>query len=301
MAYFNKRTEVTRSTWCFKKSSRVDVRLMAPGQVPPQGVAEMLLRVDWRGEIKDAKLTVLLKARDGGSGDIRFARADGPSALIFPSNRSVYRVVKLYGQTATTGAAPDVDLLVDIDGERNSAGRLAVQGSSGRLDIRDQAGNAAPPAAIKPGDQLRLKAVLSTAAVGTYNWLTIRPGALRIVGSKTSDSVRLQALRPAKAYRNQRLVGVHFKPQGGGPARVAVYKFAVQFSGKVIDRSVVPDRPGVAASQLPMAAGTAYEIRRLDGTVAATGTLGAQGDYSQVLPAGQVYQLVVRDHQGLAI
>lgn len=118
MPYWENTPEVVRGTWCWRKTSRANMRVMAPGRVAPGGVANVLISVQWQAQ-EDSELTHRFVQDEPAAGEIGFvsrqttgegAAEETTAQRTFPGGEDVYEVVEIRGTTPSGGAIPDVIL-----------------------------------------------------------------------------------------------------------------------------------------------------------------------------------------------
>ncbi|MCP4654803.1 MAG: hypothetical protein GY856_05220, partial [bacterium] len=176
MPYWEDTPEVVRSTWCWKKTSRAAVRVMAPGRVAPEearrvegvaGTVEMLVSVEWQVQAEDSRLILRFAQDDPPAGEIRYEgeppaveppSEDPEHEWIFPGGENAYQVLRIRGAAPSGGAIPDVILQVELDGEAQEAGRLAVGTVSRSVEIKAEDGSSEPPVGLESDEPLTLTA-----------------------------------------------------------------------------------------------------------------------------------------------
>lgn len=229
MPYWEDTPEVVRSTWCWKKTARAAVRVMAPGRVAPGGTAEMLVAVQWQVQAEDSRLILRFAQDDPPAGEIRYEGSppaveppseDPEHEWIFPGGENAYQVLGIRGAGPSGGAIPDVILQVELDGEAQEAGRLAVGTVSRTVAIKAEDGRSEPPIGLESDEPLTLTAVATPAAEGTTTWMSLYPSALRL--RPAEDGARVEVREGTG--RQDLILGVLFVPEGGGPGAMAIHR-----------------------------------------------------------------------------
>lgn len=299
MPYSERKVEITRGTLCWSKHQNVEMRLMCPDRIPPGGSAPLAVFVTRKGEtLEDVGMT--LRLTFSGTGRVSFDSAGGPAEKTL--NGNVFAVFELFGGAATSSAAPDVTLEVDLDGETYKDIKLSVAAPSGQVEIKAENGTDAPAASLNPGAKARFKAVLSAGAAlpGKFQWMSVEPPALVIEGPAATaaqgEIVEVAARTPALAHRT---LAVLFKPDAGGPGVMAVHRLKAEYKGRVEDRSVAPEYRETATAHIFPA--IPFTIVDAAGTQVHAGTLDANGRFQVLLPPAGSYELKVTGFSGLKL
>jgi hypothetical protein len=299
MPYSERAAELTRGTLCWTKHQNVEMRLMCPDRIPPNGSVPLAVFVTRRGETLEG-VGMTLRLTFSGTGRVTFDRAGGPTEKTL--NGNVFALFELFGGAATSSAAPDVTLEVELDGETYTDIRLSVAAPSGQVEIKAENGTDAPAASLNPGATARFKAVPSggIALPGQFQWMSVEPAALVIEGrapnAARGETVEVSARAPVLAHRT---LAVLFRPDGGGPAVMAVHRLQAEYKGRVEDRSVAPEYREAGTAHIFPA--IPFTIVDAAGTQVHAGTLNANGRFQVLLPPAGRYELRVPGFEGLTL
>jgi hypothetical protein len=287
-------TTITRSTLCWKKSSDVSIRIVAPGRVPPGATAPLVVAITRTGDAIDAPVTLAWRRSEPPGGEVVFGDAGGAAERQLP--RTTFAVLAVFGRTATPAATPDVTLRVTLDGEDFDALRVAVAAPAATVAVHAADGTGPAPATLRPGARARLRAVATPAAPGRFAWISVEPAGLAAIGSVSDAAVEVEARTPVTAHRT---MAVLFLPDGGGPDALGLHSFRAEYGGRVEDRSVAPHNAAADTAHVFLPGGTPFTVVDATGAVAATGTLDAAGRFAVALPPGGPYELRVPGFVGL--
>src|SRR5215203_2943954 len=299
MPYSERKVELTRGTLCWTKHQNVELRLMCPDRIPPNGSAPLAVQITRKGKTLEG-VGMILRLTSSGSGQVRFDSAGGPADKALTGN--VFTLFELFGRAATSSAVPDVTLEVELDGETYKDIKLAVAAPAGQVEIKAENGTGAPAASLNAGATARFKAVPGGGAAlpGQFQWMSVEPAALAIQGPAATaakgEVVEVSARTPVAAHRT---LAVLFKPGGGGPAVMAVHRLKAEYKGRVEDRSVAPEYTKTATAHVFPA--VPFKIVNAAGTEVHAGTLDAAGRFQALLPPAGSYELQVPGFQGLKL
>lgn len=262
--------EVTRGTIC-RDHWQVTVGLWCADVLPPGEPTPLLLNVAWRATDAglpprpgDARLTLTLRKKtDSALSDAHFDAPDGPREKPIPGDVSDGVLLMHATTTATRPGAPDLELVVKVDGKDLGviSFTVAAPATPPPLAIKADNGTDAPPPALGFTRPVRLRAVPAGAQL---RWVSATPAAT-FGGDATQAAVDVTGHVPADGGPLPELRVWVLSADASGATMAATHVF--QPAARIAVRL---RRAGVAGDPPPFLLGWVYW--RANGTTTALRT-----------------------------
>ncbi|HEU0298585.1 MAG TPA: hypothetical protein VFR37_04005, partial [Longimicrobium sp.] len=282
--------EVVRGTIC-KDKWRARVSVLCADVLPAGQPSPLLVSVAWRDASTGAPVAAdddevvelsLRQATPSALGNAAFAGDAGPRRLTGNVAEQLLTIVGTTTATAGTSrpAAPEVELVVKVEGEERAVLPLRVDAGPAALRMEEEDGDP-PPTVLGPGARFRLRTAAAEPppAGGRMRWVSGAP-PVALEGSATAPVAEVAGRFPPSGGPPPPLwLWALYAPPGGTEVLQASHQFApgavrLRLSGRVVDAH--PFAPGVPET-VPGA-----EVRGGDGTTssAADGTFTLEAGFA---------------------
>lgn len=217
MAFVNAGRTITRSTWC-RPAWRVQVTIACADRVPNRRASHLFLGLEWRDGVQGTTTLRFERQVTATGGELRFDGFDGPTERVFTGD--VRQLVPVFGRSLTVGGEPDVNLVIEAEGEQVTSIPLSIGLPAVSVAIRSEDGSAVLVA--RPTEPIRLRAVAVPSTQGSYRWITVAPDLLRMGDGEGGEIVEVV---PEGREDAARALAVLFTPAGGGADALGVHIF----------------------------------------------------------------------------